>query len=240
MTPDNQVTANANDSATNPDGQAAEHPPAPLPGADGGGQASRAPEHPAPKRRTAKGGAPALNGNALRHGLDSRPEVVAMRLELGTLPDSMKRVEGDVYAFRRLVENAVMEAKGSIGLIDAALIQTACRHERASRLALAWLRGHEGELSHAERLAYSKAIAEASERRDKAIAALRLERKPTDWWDDYYAGRTATPAAITDDGDGHHDQTFGHVAGDASNAAVDGHDGQRDNEHGTGDGGITP
>lgn len=130
--------------------------------------------------------------------MDSKPEVVAMRFELGSLPDSMKRVEGDVYAFRRLLENAVMEAKGSISLIDAALIQTACRHERASRLALAWLREHEEELTHAERLAYNKAIADSSAARDKTLERLKLETDTaTDPWTAFY-GQRATLALTGD------------------------------------------
>ncbi len=164
------ATLNGQSAATVP----AEHP-APPPASRGDEFIGRAPIGAAPEKRTAKGGAPALNANALRHGLDSRPDVVAMRLELGTLPDAMKRIEGDVYAFRRLVENAVMEAKGTIGLIDAALVQTACRHERASRLALAWLRQHEAELTHSERLAYSKAIADSSAARDKTLERLKID-----------------------------------------------------------------
>lgn len=204
---------------------------------------------------TSRGGAPSGNANALQHGLRGSPDVAACRLVLGTLtrkrrPDdspaeiaqrrALAKVEEQARQFRVAVEQAVLDAHGSISLTHACLIATAARWERHGLLALRWLRERHDALDDSQRLAYSKAIAEASERRDKAIAALRLERKPTDWWDDYYAGRTATPAAITDDGDGHHDQTFGHDAGDTPNAAVDGHDGQRDNEHGTGDGGITP
>lgn len=155
------------------------HPPADLPPAvaerSGGDMAATTPPPRAPEHRTAKGGAPAANNNRIRHGRRCNPELTAIRLNLGTLPDSLKRVEGDVYTFRVLLENAVMEAKGAIALIDAALIQTACRHERASRLALAWLRKHEADLTHTERLAYNKAIADSSAARDKTLERLKID-----------------------------------------------------------------
>lgn len=162
-------------------GSAAEEVPPAAARPRGEGQAEGTAKKRAPKRRAAKTGAPTLNSNRQTHGLDSKPEVVAMRFELGALAGAHKRVEGDVYAFRRLIETAVLDVKGSISLIDAAFIQTACRHERASRLALAWLREHETEMGHAERLAYNKAIADSSAARDKTLERLKIDAESEAW-----------------------------------------------------------
>lgn len=121
------------------------------------------------------------NANAMGSGLKSDPALAGVRLLLGSLPKSMARVERQTAAFRRLLESTVIEVHGSIDLVAAALIQTACRWERHSLLALRWLREHElpeaKRLNPDQRLAYSTAIATASEKRDKAIERLKLTRE---------------------------------------------------------------
>lgn len=155
---------------------------------------------------TRRGGAPAGNANRLTHGLDSH------RLILGSLtrrrrgsdtPEqtaerrSLAKVEQQALAFRATLEQAVVETHGSISLTHACLVATASRWERHAMLALRWLREQHAELTAAERLTYSREIATASANRDKAIERLRLDKEQSDWYGDYLAGRTATPAAIT-------------------------------------------
>lgn len=123
---------------------------------------------------TVSGGAPALNLSRAGDMLTSDPELGQRRLALGSLPPSLARVERSAYQFRRALEDAYTLAYGDVDFQAAAIIQTASRWERHAGLALRWLRDHEQELDHAERLGYSREIARASSERDKAIASLKL------------------------------------------------------------------
>ncbi|HWB13415.1 MAG TPA: hypothetical protein VFE62_12300 [Gemmataceae bacterium] len=141
-----------------------------------------------------KKGAQPGNTNGLRHGLRSG----SVRLALGKLPREMVRIERAVNQFRLLIEAAVVEAHGQISVYHAALIQSACRHETHSMMAKRWLRLQDECLDHNQRLAYSKAIADASTARDKCLEKLGLQPGGAgDAYDDYLAGR-GEPLAIED------------------------------------------
>lgn len=105
------------------------------------------------------------NRNALRHGLKA-----------GALPAGCKHVEHQCNALRRQLEDAVIAIRGEISLVDAANIQTAIKWERHGALALRWLRVKGSGLKPMETLQFSREIAKASTERDKALAALRLDR----------------------------------------------------------------
>jgi hypothetical protein len=115
-----------------------------------------------------RGGQPD-NRNSLRHGLRG-----------GQLPRDARFIEFRMNAFRRKLEDAVIESKGAISLIDAASIQTAMKWERHGALALRWLTKEGNKLKPAERLTFSREVARASTERDKALAALRLDRDSKD------------------------------------------------------------
>ena len=133
--------------------------------------------------------APLGNTNASRHGLRTR-----FSLRLGKLPKKFRAVENDVNAFRRLLESLIVEAKGEITILDACLVNTAAKHERASRLCHAWLRKHDSDMSHSDRLSYVKQIASSSAERDKAIRSLNLEASgEADIWKDLHSP-IASPA----------------------------------------------
>lgn len=134
-----------------------------------------------------RGGGSRGNRNRLSHGLRSSAEVGAARLELGTLPESLHRVERATFAYRRLLEAAVTDAHGTVSVSHAMVIQTAARWERHSLLALRWLREHEAKLSAEQRLSYSREIARASAERDKAVATLKLQCEQRDTIIAYYA-----------------------------------------------------
>lgn len=196
MATDNQMTAIAADSAEQPTPAPAAATAGPASGT-GGTPPEATPPCGTPPEATGharnRGGAPAGNRNALRHGLYA----ASHRLTLGTLPDGLRSVQDDAYAFRAAIEAAVVDAHGAISLTNACLIATASRWERHGALCLRWLREQHGELAPGERLSFSREIARASAERDKAIERLRLERTTGDWYDDYLAGRTT--AAITAD-----------------------------------------
>jgi hypothetical protein len=110
-----------------------------------------------------EGGQPG-NRNALRHGLMA-----------GQLPPDAKYIELRLNKFRRQLEDAVVDAKQEVTLLDAAVIQTCLRWERHAALAQRWLNKAIGTLSPTERLAFSREIARASTERDKALALLKLD-----------------------------------------------------------------
>ena len=68
----------------------------------------------------------------------------------------------------------VMQAKGEIGIVDAAAVNSILKWERHGLLAAHWLRHEADKLSASDRLRFSEAIAKASDNRDRNIAALGL------------------------------------------------------------------
>ncbi len=118
-----------------------------------------------------RSGAPKDNRNALRHGLRG-----------GMLPKDCKYIEFRLNKFRRTLEDAVLAAKGVVGLTDAALIQTCLRWERHSALAQRWLRVQGDKLSTSDKLRFSEAIAKGSDNRDKAVEKLKLDTEPVAPW----------------------------------------------------------
>ncbi|HQU42552.1 MAG TPA: hypothetical protein PK867_07050 [Pirellulales bacterium] len=204
-------------------GSAGEHPPdvasahpaasaAAPPGGLGGKASEGAPcEGAVSTGAPSKGAKPGRSLSRLTHGLYGQ----SFQLVLGKLPKSLARVEDDAYRFRAAVEAAVVGAHGSISLTNACLIATAARWERHGLLALRWLREGHDALDDAQRLAYSKAIAEGSERRDKAIASLKLDRDTAaDLWAAFDAqqARQRAAAALP--------VNSATVAGDASNSVL--------------------
>lgn len=83
----------------------------------------------------------------------------------------MKR---EVDVMRVAIEDAVVAAKGEVGLYDAATIQSAMRWERHAMLAQRWLRLSINEMDAATKLSYSREIARASTERDKCLERLGL------------------------------------------------------------------
>ena len=135
---------------------------------------TEAPAKVAPKRFCGvkgRSGAPKQNSNAIRHGLKA-----------GKLPKDAKYIEYQMNALRRTLEETVMQARGCVGLVDAANIQTAVKWERHGALCLRWLRLEGNTLKPEQRLQFSREIARASAERDKAITALKLDQGTRSPW----------------------------------------------------------
>lgn len=107
--------------------------------------------------------------NAIRHGLTGNK-----------LPPKCEYIEHRINKLRRTVEQALMEVKGEINIIDAANINSILKWERHGQLAARWLRLEADKLSPGDRLRFSEAIAKASDNRDKAIRQLGLDRDTAD------------------------------------------------------------
>ncbi len=117
--------------------------------------------------------APALNRNAIRHGLRA-----------GRLPRGASYVKRETDALRRIIEDAVAESNdGSVTLYHAALVQSVIRWERHGMLCQRWLRLESDQLSADQRVSFSREVARASSERDKCLRELGLNEKPnSDMW----------------------------------------------------------
>jgi hypothetical protein len=114
------------------------------------------------------------NQNATKHGIDA-VKGNPLAVSLYRLPKGSRFIATAVNQFREAL-HAVMPPTDDAGLalLRAGLIDTACRWEVVSRLAMRWL-GLRGEsMSDADRLNYARMFAWASERRDAAMKALGL------------------------------------------------------------------
>jgi hypothetical protein len=131
------------------------------------------------------------NQNALRHGLKA-----------GQLPKDAKYIEYRLNAFRRTLEQAVLSARGEVNIPDAAYIQTCLRWERHACLAQRWLVKAGDTLKPEQRLTFSREIARASAERDKAIAALKLDRDARDNAIDALYARLPAPTDNGESNDG--------------------------------------
>lgn len=148
-------------------------------------------ENGSPKNRK-PGGQPG-NSNNMRHGLRA-----------GSLPGGARYIERDIRQFRKQVESAVLAQRGEIGVYQAALIQSSCRHEQRARLIHRWL--HQAQeksssttalrngnssaskttstgLSILDRVQLLRELSNASDSRDKCLERLKLDADPqTDAW----------------------------------------------------------
>lgn len=118
--------------------------------------------------------APIGNRNSMQHGLraDGR-----FGLTLGRLPAGSAYIGRLLGEFRRGLERAVVEVKGSISRADAGLISRACHWERHSLLARKWLREQAGKMNPETQLRFSREVAEAADRRESSIGRLGIAGK---------------------------------------------------------------
>ena len=121
------------------------------------------------------GGAPAGNANAMTSG--------RYGLVMGRLPKGCSYIRAVCSTLRRELEESVVSSHGEIDLASAATIATACRFERHALLCSRWLRECL-TLDAEKQIAFSREVANASERRDKAIRSLGLKaKKDADPWE---------------------------------------------------------
>lgn len=130
-------------------------------------------------------GAPLANTNSGRHYLRSQ-----RKLSIGKLPKGCSWINTLVSNLRRELEALVIECHGELDYKAQLIIQSACRHEQAALLAQRWLRISAETMSASERLQYLQAIANESDKRDKSISALKLDRDPQTLLGELYASQT--------------------------------------------------
>jgi hypothetical protein len=98
---------------------------------------------------------------------------------------------------RAALETAVREQSGEVSIVAAATIQSAVRHETVALLAARWLRQRAEAMTDADRLNYARAIAAASDARDKCIKTLGIERSKADVWAAIYQRPTHSALVLT-------------------------------------------
>jgi hypothetical protein len=85
-----------------------------------------------------------------------------------------------VTIFRRAAEAAIIEKHGQLAFSHGVLLQTACEHFAHGLRVRRWLRlGWDG-FNTDQRLAYSREIGLALDRRDKVLKQLDLDQNPND------------------------------------------------------------
>lgn len=125
--------------------------------------------------------APKNNENAVKHGQRCR-----FGLMIGGGPKATRYITTKLCEFRDALEQATVATHGEISIPHAAAIVTALRWERAAALSTKWFREKGDGMAVLDRVALQKAIADASERRDRAIEKLKLDAKPADVWADLH------------------------------------------------------
>lgn len=113
-------------------------------------------------------GAPRGNLNAVKHGTYSF-------LTTGSLPKGGSYIRKLIGQLKRQLEASVLEAHGEISLPHAARIQSVVRHEARCLLLARYVRQDGLELD--TRLKVLKELTDSTERRDKAVRDLALDRR---------------------------------------------------------------
>jgi hypothetical protein len=112
------------------------------------------------------------------------------------LPANLQYIEHRINGFRRHLEDEVSSKKGSVGIVDTAAINSACKWDRHGLLTQHWLRHEAENLSAGDRLKFSESIAKALDNRDKNLRMLGLDAvAPAPWMID---GKNGEP--INNDG----------------------------------------
>lgn len=107
----------------------------------------------------------ATNGSKLR------------RLTLGELPKELTSVKIEGRQYRRAMEDIILENKGDISVEDAHLLDTACAAVIHGGVCRWLLRQKIGAMTHSDILTCSRELLQSKERRDKAVKALRVDRR---------------------------------------------------------------
>ena len=96
-------------------------------------------------------------------------------MPVGRTPPGTLWVRGLVSSFRRAIVGTLQADGRVLGPYEQAVVQSAARWEQHALLAQRWLRLEADTMTASERLAYSKAIAQASVNRDSCLRELGLK-----------------------------------------------------------------
>jgi hypothetical protein len=94
----------------------------------------------------------------------------------GKLPPGCAYVKRLAAQLQHVLEAEVLDARGEVGVYEAAVIQSAVRWEKHALLSQRWLRQASDTLTPEQRLAFSREVARASSERDRCLERLGLEQ----------------------------------------------------------------
>lgn len=109
------------------------------------------------------------------------------RLTIGVLPDVMKRQLATARAYRRELEQMVLDAKGEVSLIDAHYIDEAANAEVHGSICRWLLRQRWEKMSVQDVLTCSKELLKSKSVRNTAVERLQLDRQQPNLIDALYS-----------------------------------------------------
>ncbi len=116
-------------------------------------------------------GAPSYNLNAMRNGKR------LVRLTVGELPTKLHSVKVEARKYRRGLEDAVLDVRGEVSVMDAHRIDTAAGATMHVGVCRWLLRQKLSSMETGDILACSREMLRAKESRDRAVKALGLDKK---------------------------------------------------------------
>jgi len=125
-----------------------------------------------------------------------------LQMQVGMLPKGAEYIRRQLSRFKAALEQEIVRTHGKLTLTTECLAQTATRHEAVACLAHRWLRLADGDLTPTEKLNFAKVIADSSDKRDRVLLRLDLDKDPADFLEALYATPVASSEAGNGDGDG--------------------------------------
>ncbi len=131
-------------------------------------------------------------------------------LTLGAIGDS-KWIKRQIDRLRDVLASELERRGVEVGIAEACLLQSVCRHERHAQLVQRWLRQRGDDLDDDLKLRFSKEVCEASDRRDRALEKLGLKPSAAAGcaWDVALAAEATTTPNTPDATAGHVDAQEG-------------------------------
>jgi len=124
--------------------------------------------------------APKNNVNAAKNGTR------LVRLTVGELPLKLNKVKVEARAYRRSLEEAIIEVRGEVSVTDAHAIDTAAAATIHAGICRWLLREKLPTMNANDVLACSREMLRAKEARDRAVRLLKLDRRAEDVIDALY------------------------------------------------------
>ena len=123
-----------------------------------------------------KSGPPKGHVNSLKNGK------AVKRLTVGELPKQLLSVKREGRTYRRALEEVVLETKNEMTAMDAHHIDTASAATIHAGICRWILRNKIETMTTADILTCSRELVKAKQTRDKAVAGLELDIKPSQPW----------------------------------------------------------
>jgi len=108
-------------------------------------------------------------------------------LRSGTIAAENTYLTRVLREFQKAVEADILERRGELSIYDAAILQSAIRHEGIAQLWIRHVRKEAKSLTTEQRLAIGREIRNATDARDKCLRELGLNKRDSQLDDLYKA-----------------------------------------------------